>query len=246
MLELEKGRYRTRPGRSAEDIRAAQRLRHRCFIDAGGEGHEADAFDETCLHVLVEEQGRPDPVACFRLLSLPDGRAIGQSYSAQFYDLSSLSAIRQPMLELGRFCISPDRMDPDILRLAWGALTRFVDAGRVGLLFGCTSFHGTDPAAFQDAFAMLSARHLAPPNRRPSPRAAEIHPYAALLSGSPADTRAAQRQLPPLLRTYLLMGGWVSDHAVIDRDLGTLHVFTGLEIGAIPEARARLLRGVAA
>ena len=49
----------------------------------------------------------------------------------------------------------------------------------------------------------------------------------------------------PLLRTYLVMGGWVSDHAVVDRDLNTLHVFTGLEIRAIPPARARLLRATA-
>jgi putative hemolysin len=51
--------------------------------------------------------------------------------------------------------------------------------------------------------------------------------------------------MPPLLRTYLLMGGCVSDHAVIDGDLNTLHVFTGLEIAAIPPARARALRAVA-
>jgi putative hemolysin len=51
--------------------------------------------------------------------------------------------------------------------------------------------------------------------------------------------------MPPLLRTYLAMGGWVSDHAVVDRDLGTLHVFTGLEIAAIPPGRARALRAVA-
>ena len=51
--------------------------------------------------------------------------------------------------------------------------------------------------------------------------------------------------MPPLLRTYLLMGGWVSDHAVVDRHMNTLHVFTGLEINAIPPARKRLLRGVA-
>ena len=38
------------------------------------------------------------------------------------------------------------------------------------------------------------------------------------------------------------MGGWVSDHAVVDNDLGTLHVFTGVEISRIPAARARLLR----
>ena len=43
----------------------------------------------------------------------------------------------------------------------------------------------------------------------------------------------------------LAMGGWVSDHAVIDRQMNTLHVFTGLEISAIPAARKRLLRAVA-
>jgi hypothetical protein len=41
------------------------------------------------------------------------------------------------------------------------------------------------------------------------------------------------------------MGGWVSDHAVIDRQMNTLHVFTGLEIAAIPPNRARLLRALA-
>ncbi len=51
--------------------------------------------------------------------------------------------------------------------------------------------------------------------------------------------------MPPLLRSYLLMGGWVSDHAVVDRQMNTLHVFTGLEISAIPAARKRLLRAVA-
>ena len=44
--------------------------------------------------------------------------------------------------------------------------------------------------------------------------------------------------------TYLAMGGWVSDHAVVDRDLHTLHVFTGVEIARIPAARARLLRAL--
>ena len=50
--------------------------------------------------------------------------------------------------------------------------------------------------------------------------------------------------LPPLLRTYLAMGGWVSDHAVIDRDLDTLHVFTAVEVARIPPARARALRAL--
>ena len=59
------------------------------------------------------------------------------------------------------------------------------------------------------------------------------------------DPKRAAATMPPLLRSYLAMGAWVSDHAVIDRDLNTLHVFTGVEIAAIPPARARLLRALA-
>ena len=66
--------------------------------------------------------------------------------------------------------------------------------------------------------------------------------FARSLPARAPDLKAAVRGMPPLLRSYLAMGGWVSDHAVIDRDLGTLHVFTGLEISAVPAARARFLR----
>ena len=44
--------------------------------------------------------------------------------------------------------------------------------------------------------------------------------------------------MPPLLRSYLALGGWVSDHAVVDPGLQTMHVFTGVEIG-----RSRLPAG---
>jgi putative hemolysin len=60
-----------------------------------------------------------------------------------------------------------------------------------------------------------------------------------------SDRKTALLGVPPLLRTYLGMGGWVSDHAVIDRALDTLHVFTGVEIARIPPARARALRAIA-
>ncbi len=147
------------------------------------------------------------------------------------------------MLELGRFCIHPGHPDPDIARIAWVALTAFVDETGVQMLFGCASFAGTDPAPYSDAFAVLKARHLAPARWRPRPKAPQIHRYAAR-SGRGPDLARGQAALPPLLRSYLMMGGWVSDHAVIDADLGTLHVFCALETGAIPPARKRLLRAL--
>ena len=251
MTPFRRGRFVARFAASDADLEAAQRLRHLAFIAGTGarpraDGRDADAFDARCRHVLVEEVRTGRLVCCFRLLPLRDGGESGLSYAAQYYELSGLSGFTGRMVEMGRFCVHPEVRDPDVLRVAWGAMTRFVDATGVRLLFGCASFPGTDPAPYRDAFALLREVHLAPAHWRPTVTAPEVARFSdcATPAGS-WDRRRAAATLPPLLRTYLSMGGRVSDHAVIDRDLGTLHVFVGLEIAAIPPARARALRLVA-
>ena len=238
---LNKGRYRARLSRTAQDIAAAQSLRTRAF---GTSLKDCDAYDADCAHVLVEDM-RADGqlVCCFRLLTMQDGSEIGRSYSAQFYDLSPLNGFSGSMVELGRFCIHPERVDPDILRVAWGAMTAYVDRNGIEMLFGCSSFAGTETAQYLDAFAILKHHHLAPKRWLPRVKAPDVFRFAARLRGRP-DAKGAMLRMPPLLRTYLMMGGWVSDHAVVDRRMNTLHVFTGLEIGAIPAERKRLLRAV--
>lgn len=215
-------------------------LRGLCFRNGAD---DRDALDSRCLHAAVTA---PDGtvVAAFRLLLLGATDDLSASYSARFYDLARLSARKGPALELGRFCLHPAWHDPDILRLAWAALTRLVDAHGVALLFGCSSFAGTDPAPYVDALAQLARAHQAPPALAPARKAAAFDYPAATARHSP-DPRAAAAAMPPLLRTYLGMGGWVSDHAVIDRDLDTLHVFTAVEIARIPAPRTRLLRALA-
>ena len=245
MVLLAKGRYRARIAESADDIRAAQELRYRAFLGEAPGGIDRDQFDDLCTHFLVEDSHGGELVCCFRILPLKGGGDIGQSYSAQFYELSALQAFDGPMVEMGRFCIHPDWRDPDILRVAWGAMTGYVDDHGVEMLFGCSSFAGTDAEAYLDAFAMLKARHLAPRRWLPRVKAPQVFRFAARLRRKP-DARKAMSLMPPLLRTYLMMGGWVSDHAVVDRQMNTLHVFTGLEIRAIPPARKRLLRAIAA
>jgi putative hemolysin len=94
-----------------------------------------------------------------------------------------------------------------------------------------------------DAFALLAERHLAPKRWLPRVKAPKVFRYASQLGLKRPDMKLALGRMPPLLRTYLTLGGWVSDHAVVDHDLNTLHVFTGLEIDRVPPSRARLLRG---
>ncbi len=245
MRGLRKGRYVARIAQTDADILVAQQLRTLTFRGADSTGVDADIFDPVCKHILVEEAKTRTLVCCFRLLPLPNGAEIGQSYSAQYYELSALQEFSGPMVEMGRFCIHPDWKDPDILRVAWGAMTRYVDEAGVELLFGCSSFKGTEAEDYMDAFALLKEKHLAPKRFLPRVKAPNVFRFAQKLRLRKPDAKRALMGMPPLLRTYLLMGGWVSDHAVVDRDLNTLHVFTGLEINAIPPARKRLLRAAA-
>jgi putative hemolysin len=245
---MEQERYRARSATGPADVARAQRLRHEAFIATTAAvpregGRDEDAFDALCRHVLVED-ARGELVCTFRLLSLEGGAEIRHSYAAQYYGLAALERFEGRMMEMGRFCLRPGSTDPDILRVAWGAVARLVEEEDVRLLFGCSSFRGTEPTLYGDAFALLSERHLAPRRWLPRVKAPQVFRFARR-RGRP-DAREAMRTMPPLLRFYLALGGWVSDHAVIDRDLDTLHVFTALETTAIPAARARFLRaGVA-
>ena len=245
MAAAESTRYRVRVAQDARDIRAAQRLRHLAFAPVVQADLDCDAFDPLCTHFLIEEQSSGRLVGCFRMLPLSSGAEINQSYAAQFYDLKCLSEFSGPMAELGRFCSLPGAQDPDILRHAWAAMTRHVDRTGIEMLFGCSSFRGTDPAPYRDSFALLRDRHLAPERWRPGMGAPGVFRFAEGLGGHEPDPKQALRRMPPLLRSYLIMGGWVSDHAVIDARMNTLHVFTGVEIRAIPPMRKRLLRAMA-
>lgn len=252
-LGLIRGRYVARLAETPEDVRAAQRLRHKVFIESrpgarrGGDGAvaqdiDSDGFDPSCDHVLIEVRKTGELACVYRLLPLKSGAEISQTYSAQFYELSALNAFPGPIVEMGRFCVHPDHRNGDVLRVAWAAMTNYVDERGFELLVGCSSFEGNDAQQYADTFALLKERHLAPSRWLPRPKAKKIFRYAKLLKLKRPDPRKAMRMMPPLLRGYLSLGGWVSDHAVIDPDLNTLHVFTGLEVKRVPSHRARLLR----
>lgn len=248
MQPLRKGRYQGRLAETPADLRAAQRLRWLCFVARNGAAEDdgtlvdADHMDADCRHMLVEEIATGRLVCTFRFLPLAGGHEIGRSYSAQHYNLACLESFEGPMVEMGRFCIHPEWRDPNILRIAWAAMTRFVDENGTRLLFGCSSFIGTEPDAHAEAFAMLKERHLAPRRWLPRVKAPNVFRFARALARRQPDPRRAMAAMPPLLRSYLAMGGWVSDHAVVDPALKTMHVFTGVEIGTIPDSRKRLLR----
>lgn len=235
------GRFVTRLGRGGACARAALALRGAVFR-AGGP--DRDSHDAGALHLTVTDRARRRTVLAARVLLHADGREAAAGYAGSFYGLEMLAASDRPVAEIGRFCMAPRQpCSPDALRGALATLTGLVLAHGVGTLIGCASLPGTDPDRLGPQLALLRARHCLPHGLRPAIRAASWVPLPARARG---DALAAARALPPLLRLWLAMGARVSDHAVIDHDLGTTHVFVRLDPGWMAPRRRRSLMRLAA
>ncbi|MDZ7905034.1 MAG: GNAT family N-acyltransferase [Cypionkella sp.] len=229
------GGYTVRVAHSRDDMTLAMALRRARF------GAGEDDFDAGCMQILIQFQG--DLCATFRLRPYASGAELGQGYSAQFYDVRALAAMSRPALELGRFCVVDGAHQIDALRLSFAAMAAQVDNLGAGVLFGCASFHGENFDHHRPALSLLKSHISAD---WPITCLAAHHIDLKSLSHTKDEEVAALRGVPPLLRSYLSLGGWVGGAAVRDDDLGTYHVFTALEVDKIPAPRAMALRKLAA
>lgn len=237
---LAHGNLVAREAVSDQDIQLSLDLRRRAFIRPNGSKtrnlSDADHFDPVYNHVLIERRG--NVAACFRIKIFADPHALLASHSGSHYDLGPLSVLTGPFADIGRLAVGPGDGDPDVLRMVWGMLARLVETHRLRYLLGCTSFVGADPVQHAPALAALYERHIGPLTLLPHRKA------GTTVDLTQADQPPDTSRIPPLLRSYLALGAWVSDHAVIDTHLDTVHVFTLLDVAAIPPARARGLQRI--
>ncbi|WP_106744128.1 GNAT family N-acyltransferase [Yoonia maritima] len=232
---FEKGRLTARLAAGAEDLRACQGFRHLSFF--GREGVDVAPLDPLFQHLMIED-GAGKLLGTLRFRVSVQGAELTNGYVARHYDLARWQHVAGPFLEIGRFCTRPNDLDADLLRMLWGALTRIVDAHGIAMLFGCTSFTGTNPSRYGAVFHRLARNHLGPAALRPDLR----DPKARRFDDIPVTGIAP---MPALLKSYLSLGGWVGDHVVVDHEMNTLHVFTCLEVNAMSAARVARLRAVA-
>ncbi len=229
--------FSLRLARSEQDLRAAERLRYRVFIEElGGRGdlvdHEAqlerDAHDAFCDHLILVDEDR-DPTALnhvvgvYRLLGDAAATRAGGFYSAGEYDLGPLLQSGRKLLELGRSCVAADYRGGDAMFQLWTGLANYVAEGGYEILFGVASFHGTRIDALAEPLSLLYHRHLAPEHLRVRVHAAEAQ-RMDLLPMDAIDRARALRATPALIKAYVRLGGYVGDGAFIDRDFNTTDV----------------------
>jgi putative hemolysin len=246
----EKGAFLARLAQSADDVMAAQRLRHRVFMQDGAAvggtlpGRDADRYDAVCDHLLVVRKdgngtaelpvGDGDLAGTYRLIRETAAEQAEGFYTAGEYDLAPLLARKRGLsfLELGRSCVRADMRNQPVAELLWQGIWNYVRAHRIDVMIGCASFEGTDPDAHAEALTWLAHNAAAPADwqvRALPGRRVEMKrlPLANI------NARNAVRALPPLIRGYVRLGCYIGDGAVIDHDFNSTDVLIILPVAAI-------------
>ncbi|WP_185984011.1 GNAT family N-acetyltransferase [Aureimonas mangrovi] len=231
---------------SRAEIVAAKTLRYEVFCNEMGARptlrqrltrRDEDRFDAFCDHLIVLDHDVRTPmgprvVATYRLLRHERARAAGGFYSAGEFDIAPMLARHdgRRFLELGRSCVEPSYRSRRTVELLWQGIWAFARENGIDTMFGCASLPGTDVAALTPALALLRESAMAPDEWQVAPLP---HAGTRLPTATCADPRSVLRDMPPLVKGYLRIGGYVSDGLVVDHAFGTTDVFVILPVERI-------------
>jgi putative hemolysin len=234
--ELRAGNLGLRLAESAAELDAAQALRFRVFYEEMGARadaasaaarRDADEFDAVADHLVVLDHDLGDGpeavVGTYRMIRRDGARRLGRFYSESEYDVSLLAGFAGEVMELGRSCVAAPYRTRGTLQLLWRGIAAVVFRYRIDLMFGCASLPGTDLDALAPQLSYLHANHLAPPALRARALPARYRAMDRLPIGQ-VDMKAALVALPPLIKGYHRLGGFVGDGAVIDPQFNTTDV----------------------
>jgi len=245
--ELRAGNLGVRLADSEAELRAVQALRYRVFYEEMGACPDAamrqaerdfDSFDDIADHLLVVDhdlgEGAASVVGTYRLIREAAAARRGAFYSEQEYDISVLKRFPGEKLELGRSCTAPAYRNRAVLQLLWRGIAAYVFHYGIDLMFGCASLPGTDPDALSAPLTYLATHHFAPAALRP--RALPSR-YVEMNRCDPCslDSRQALMSLPPLIKGYLRLGGFVGDGAVIDAQFNTTDIAVIVQTDLVTE-----------
>jgi len=233
-----------------EEIELSQRLRYRVFFEEMGahatpeiaaSKRDMDAFDDVCDHLLVveyQEDGGVKVVGTYRLLRSESMKKIGRFYSDSEYDISAIRRYQGEIMEVGRSCVDPAFRNRSVMQLLWRGIGAYVSRFNIALMFGCASFVGTDPKEHAMALSYLHHYHLAPEALR-AVALKERFIDMNLMPKEQVDAKRAFVSLPPLIKGYIRLSGYVGLGAVIDPEYNTTDVGIVVKTDLVTEKYAQ-------
>ena len=251
IVKVVAGDFEVRLAQNDAEIEAAQALRYRVFYEEmtaepspemAALHRDFDAFDTVCDHLLVLDRRRGDGpegiVGTYRLIRRAAAARMGRFYSSAEYDIQPMIDYPAEVLELGRSCIEKDARNTATMQMLWRGIALYSYHYNIQVMFGCASFPGADPSQHLQAFSYLYQHHLAPPEIRVRAVADRYVNMNVLEPGS-YDPRKAMARVPPIIKGYLRLGGFVGDGAVIDHQFNSTDVFIIVKTELVTEKYIR-------
>jgi L-ornithine Nalpha-acyltransferase len=238
---------------SADDVRAAQRLRYKVFYEelfavpdevAAVTRFDQDRFDVFCDHLLVIEDDASDSdgtvvqggrlVGTYRLLRQDVAEKNDGFYSTAEFDLEPLLARHANLkfLEVGRSCVAEGFRGKPVAELLWQGIWNYVRFHKLDVMLGCASLPGTDVDALADELSFLAQAAPAPAAwsvRALPKRRIEM----ARKPTEQVNAKAVLKTLPTLVKAYMRLGCYFGDGAVVDPQFNTTDVLIVLPVSAI-------------
>ena len=251
IVQVVAGDFEVRLAQTPAEIDAAQALRYRVFYEEMAakaspemalERRDFDEFDRVCDHLLVLDRRRGEGpegiVGTYRLIRREAALRAGRFYSAAEYDIQKMIDYPGEVLELGRSCVAKDARNTATMQMLWRGIALYCYHYDIKVMFGCASFPGTDPSQHAQAFSFLYHNHLAPPEIR-ARALPERYVDMNMMSPDSFDPRRAMSRVPPLIKGYLRLGGFVGDGAVIDGEFNSTDVFIVVKTELVTEKYIR-------
>ncbi len=222
-----------------DEVREAQRLRYSVFADEMGAqltsplpGHDIDAFDDFCEHLIVRAVDTNQVVGTYRVLMPDQAKRMGSWYTETEFDLSDCRLTRASTVELGRSCVHQShRTGPAIFAL-WSELASFMAKHDMETMIGCASIPmrcAGQAFALGPSMAASVFRKLGSCVAEPGHRAKPLCPLPITELDDSLDVEP-----PALIKAYLRLGAGILGEPAWDPDFNTADLPMCMRLGDLP------------
>jgi predicted GNAT family N-acyltransferase len=248
-FEIEKNNFIIKIANSYEEIRLAQKLRHKVFseVSAGFTGEiDSDDYDYSADHLIIIDKATNNVVGTYRFL-LSD--KVNRHYSEREFDLTEFLKLPGRKMELGRASVDPSARAGVIITLLWRGIAEYLKITKSDYLFGCSSIWGVGSDEIMTLCQSLQSKNLVskiqtPPLQSHWPLGLPNNIHDFNLSYESNQNMISEfkmniiydQYVPTLVKTYIHVGAQFSVPPAYDKKLNTFEFFGFVETKNINQA----------